>query len=236
MNVITIANRKGGTGKTVTAYNLGFTYALQGKRICLVDLDSQANLTLLCGVEPVSLEGFKGAEVQRVNRNVDILPATKRFAMLENEINQLIDRNSYLRTEIVPKLQGYDHIIIDTPPALSILNINSFCVSDRVFIVMNADYFSVSAIQEMREILEQIKAINPKLKYDLVLNAFFRNRNLTSSMVELLEEDPSFSGISIPYRQHIQNCVALRKPAIEVEDIHKPFLRLATLGGNHEEK
>jgi chromosome partitioning protein len=233
---ITIANRKGGTGKTVTAYNLAFTYALQGQRVCLVDLDSQANLTLLCGKEPVSLEAFKGASAVEVNRNVDILPATKRFAMLESEIQQLLDRNTYLRTEILPKLQGYDYVIIDTPPALSILNVNAFCVSDRVFIVMNADYFSLSAIQEMREILDQIKEINPRLEYSLILNAFFKNRTLTESMVNVLVGEPSFSGISIPYRQHIQNCVALRKPAIDSEEIHAPFLQLAALGGNHEKE
>ena len=123
MKVVTIANRKGGTGKTTAAYNLGFIYALKGNRVCFVDLDSQANLTLLCAKETISLENFKNVEIEGVNKNVDILPATKRFSMLENEINELIDRNVYLKTNILPKFQEYDYLIIDTPPALNILNI-----------------------------------------------------------------------------------------------------------------
>ena len=229
MKIITVANRKGGTGKTTTAYNLGFMYALQEKRICFMDLDSQANLTLLCGKNPITLEAFKAVEIEGVNRNVDILPATKRFSMLENEINQLIDRNTYLKNEILPKLRGYDYLILDTPPALNILNVNAFCISDHVHVVMNADYFSVAAINEMKDILEQIKEINPKLKYNLVLNAFFKNRNLTETMIELLQKEPSFSGIEIPHRQHIQNSNTLKKPALDLDDIHKPFSKLADL-------
>lgn len=229
MKVITVANRKGGTGKTATAYNLGFTYALQKKKVCFLDIDSQANLTLLCDQDAISLEAFKSVEIEGVNSLIDILPATKRFNMLENEINQLLDRNAYFRTTIVPKITGYDYLIIDTPPALNILNINAFCVSDHVHIVMNAVYFSISAITEMKDILEQIKGINPKLEYGLVLNAYFKNRTLTDNMLELLHQEPTFSGIEIPYRQHVQNSITLKKPALEHPDVQKPFTQLAAL-------
>ena len=168
-------------------------------------------------------------EIEGINAAIDILPATNRFNLLENEINQLIDRNAYFKNEILPKINGYDYLIIDTPPALNILNINAFCVSDHVHIVMNADYFSISAITEMKEILEQIRGINPKIKYGLVLNAYFKNRVLTENMMELLHNEPTFSGIEIPHRQHVQNSITLKKPAIEHPDIQKPFAQLAAI-------
>lgn len=230
MKVITIANRKGGTGKTITAYHLGFMYALQKKKVLFVDLDSQGNLTLLCNKETISLENFKSIEIESVNKMVDILPATKRFTRLENEINDLIDRNTFLKKHLLPEIQEYDYVIIDTPPSLNILNINAFCISDYVYIVMNADYFSVAGTKEMKNILEEIKNINPKLEYKIVLNAFFKNRKLTASMEQVLQKETSYTGIEIPHRQHVQNCILKKKPALDIEDIYNPFRELVKIG------
>ena len=83
-----------------------------------IDLDSQANLSLLCKVAPLDLETWKAGAVQPVGKGVSILPVTKRFAALENEIDQRFDRNTFLREEILPKLPAADVIIIDTAPAL----------------------------------------------------------------------------------------------------------------------
>lgn len=227
MKIITVANRKGGTGKSTVAYNLGFTYALNKKRILFIDLDSQANLSMLAKQEPLSLEDFKNCEIKMVNSQIDILPATKRFSILENEINQMIDRNSYLQEEILSQISGYDYIIIDTPPALNILNINAFCVSDLIHIIVNPDYFSLSGLVEMKEIIAQIKKINPKLEYKISLNAFMKNRHFGSKIVEVLGKDPAYTGIQIPHRQHIIDSSARREPSIELEAIFTPFKELS---------
>lgn len=227
MKTCVIANRKGGTGKSTVAYNLGFSYALKGHRVCFMDLDSQGNLTMLCNAEPCTLEAFKAGERIAVNKFIDLLPATKRFQMLENEVNQLIDRNSYLKKEIIPKLDGYDFLIIDTPPALSILNINAFCAADFVHIILNPDAFSLSGLLEMRSILEEVKSINPELKSRLILNAMFTGRKLTEAALEQLRADPEFLGIEIPHRQHFSNSNALKKPAIDEPEIKALFDRLA---------
>ena len=79
MKILTVGNRKGGTGKTTTTYNLAFSLALQKNKVCLIDLDSQANLSLLCKVSPIGLDAFKKAELTPINNFISILPATKKF-------------------------------------------------------------------------------------------------------------------------------------------------------------
>ena len=227
--IITIANRKGGTGKSTVAYNLAITYALDKKKVLLIDLDSQANLSMLASVEPLSLEDFKSCSIKPMNSYIDILPATKRFSILENEINQMIDRNSYLQNEILSNVSGYDYVIIDTPPALNILNINAFCVSDMVHIVVNPDYFSLAGLVEMKDIINQVKPINPKLQYRITLNAYIKNRHFGGKIVEALNNDPNYTGIQIPHRQHIIDSSARKEPSIEVPDIYEPFKALAAI-------
>jgi chromosome partitioning protein len=229
MKIIVLANRKGGTGKTTLAYNLGATYALQGKRVCFVDLDSQGNLTMLCRQQPCTLEEFKAGQTVKLSGSIELLPATKAFNTLENEINSLIDRNAYLKSEILPKLSGFDYLIIDTSPSLSILNVNAFCVADLVHIVVNADAFSLAGLVEMRRILGQVGAINPGLDINIALNAAHKKRNLTGAAMDQLRKEPGFHGIEIPNRQHFADCNARMQPALDFVEIRDPFTAMAAL-------
>lgn len=224
--IIIVANRKGGTGKTTLSYNLGAAYALDGERVCYIDLDSQANLTMLCRAKPSTLDNFKAGQTVRLSEVLSILPATKAFQMLENEINARIDRNSYIKDEILPKLAGFDYVIIDTAPSLSILNINAFCIADMVHIVVNADAFSLSGLVEMRQILGQVKAINPKLDWRIVLNAAHKGRNITAAALEALRNEPGYSGIEIPNRQHFVDSNARLQPSLDLDEIRDPFQAL----------
>lgn len=228
LKIITIANRKGGTGKSTVSFNLGYTYALNKKKVLFIDLDSQGNLSLLNNVPTIGIETWKQIDPYEINEYISILPATKLFKQLENEINQLIDRNSYLKNEVLKNLKNlYDYIIIDTPPELSILNVNAFCISDMVHIIINPDYFSLSGLVEMKDILSQIKTINPILNHKIVLNGYVKNRNFTVEIDRALSQEPEYSGVEIPHRQHIIDCSALKKPAIDLNDIYNPFLKLS---------
>lgn len=229
MKVITIANRKGGTGKTTIAYNLGAAYALGGARVCFLDLDSQANLTQLCRLAPVVLDDFKKVEPVELSSSISILPATKSFDMLQDEVNRLFDRNSYMKNEILPKVNGFDYLIIDTAPSLSVLNINALCVSDMVHVVVHADSFSLSGLVEMRTLLDQAKTINQKLEYRIVLNAAFKNRKLTEEAASLLRADPHFAGVEIPNRQHVVDSNALKRPALDLPEILDAFRAMAAI-------
>lgn len=229
MKIIVVANRKGGTGKTTVAYNLGASYALAGSRVCYLDLDSQANLTQLCGQTPTTLDSFKAVQPVALSPMVSILPATKQFAQLEDEINRLIDRNAYLKAEIMPHLVGFDYLIIDTAPSLSILNINALCIADMVHVVVNADSFSFMGLAEMRTILGQVKSINQRMEWRIVLNAAHKNRNMTGAAIDALRKEHGFSGIEIPNRQHFADSNARKRPAIDLDEIREPFRALAAI-------
>jgi len=222
MKVITVANRKGGTGKTTTTYNLAFSLALKGKRVCLVDLDTQSNLSLISKVKPISIEAFKDAEIQKMNNFIDILPSTKDFSILENEINNMIDRNSYLKTSILPKIENhanYDYVLIDTSPSFSILNINAFCITDIVLVVINSDFFSVSGLNEIISVINQVRDINKKLDYKIILNNFVKNRKYFDSLEPILQGIPNYTDIRIPNRQAFIDNSSLYKPSIDIDDV-----------------
>lgn len=224
--IITVANRKGGVGKSTISYNLGVSYAMKGKKVLFVDLDSQANLTSLCRAEAVSLRDFIDCQIQTISDKIHVLPATKDTTGLETEINNAIDPNSYLSDILLDKVKGYDYTIIDTSPSLSRLNINAFFLSDRVHIVVNPDSFSLEGLTEMRAILDKVKRQNTKLDYHLVMNALTKGRKFSELAADKLREDPRYT-IEIPHRQHIIDSNALKKPAIENEEIRDLFYKLA---------
>jgi chromosome partitioning protein len=227
MKKIVIANRKGGTGKTTTAFNLAFTLAMKKKKTLLIDLDSQCNLTSLSGTEPISLDDFRAVKIQNLNQFIDILPGSKAFPILENEINNLVNRNAYLKKEIIPKTGNYDFIIMDTSPSLGIMNLNAFMIADYVFGIMNPDKFSLDGIKDLKEILSEIKEFNPGLIFKTVLNAFAGKRKIYKNLEPLLKENAEFTNIEIPDREHINICNTLNKPAIDNADIYSAFNKLS---------
>jgi len=228
--IITIANRKGGVGKSTITANLAFTLAIQGSKVLCIDLDSQANLTTYLNNKPVSLDSFKQGTVYKSNKMIDILPATKQFNQLENEINSLVNRNTYLEKNIINQhINNYDYILIDTAPNLGILNLNAFCCSNFVLIPIHPDLFSLQGLVEMKTILDEVKEINPKLDYKIVMNGFMKNRNFMKSITPILEKETSYTGIKIPTRQHFIDKSVEKLPAIDHEDIYKPFNQIVEL-------
>ena len=167
-------------------------------------------------------------KIQTLNLYVSILPAMKRFSQLETE-TQGLDLNVYLKSELFSKLPKTNYVVIDTPPALGILNINALVVSDCVDVVVNADSFSILGLVEMKQFIEQVQTTNPRRKSRILLNASFKGRTVTDAAREALENDPDYTGVEIPHRQHIVNSNAMKRPALEVEEILKPFTALAYL-------
>jgi len=203
--VISIVNQKGGVGKTTTAVNLGAYLAKHGKNILLVDIDPQANATSGLGIEHRELEygiyealiGFKPLYeiVKRtVQEGYHVAPATISLAGAGIDLVNLPDREYRLEKALKDIRGEYDYIIIDGPPSLGLLTVNSLVASDSVLIPIQSEYY---ALEGLGQLLETISLVQNNLKPQLdILGAVItmfdkRNRLSTSVMNELYQYFPN---------------------------------------------
>ncbi len=225
MRVVTVANRKGGTGKTTTAFNLAYSLASFDKRVCLLDLDSQGNLTKTCKADFITRDDFLNAARVVVANNIDIICACNSFYELERELNENISPTTVLQRKILPHLSDYDFLIIDTSPAMNIVNTNGFIMSDIFLVVMMLDYYSALAIVNMLKIVNQLKEIRPDVECQIIVNQYRKNRNLNKSIEETLKDIEAFSHVFIPDRQIIRENIAHHKPSIDSIEEYNVFGR-----------
>ena len=175
MEVVAIANQKGGCGKTTTAVNLSACLAAKGKKVLLIDLDPQGSATThlaISNFENTMYEAMLGdlslsqLTMPTEINGLDIIPADKRLGKAEMEIaGKSIARERILKPKI-QKQNAYDFIIIDTPPNLGFLTINAMVASDTVLVPIQTEFF---AIQGLSMILDLAKAISEGLGQDLKL-------------------------------------------------------------------
>lgn len=208
--IITIANQKGGVGKTTTTMNLGVALAKNKKRVLLVDADPQANLSSYLGVRPGDApyenvhtldEVFlskrtidaKGAAVfiAKTPSGVDLIPCDSGLAGVEYYLFSRADREQVLLRFLNGLREQYDYIFIDTPPSLNLLTINALCASDGVVIPVQPEFFSLEGIVKIRESIENIHTRwNPDLKILGVLpTQVSHRRKLTAEVIETLKAE-----------------------------------------------
>lgn len=173
--VVSICNRKGGVGKTVTAVNLGAYLAALGKFVLLVDLDPQANATLGVGVNSENLEKsiyhsligeIHPKEIIRKTRifGYDVLPSSFDLAGATIELVNLEDRE-YTLLKLLDKVRlDYDYVIVDCPPSLELLTINGLVAADEVIIPVQCEYYSLKGLNQL---LQAINLIRENLREDL---------------------------------------------------------------------
>lgn len=187
--IITIANHKGGVGKTTTTASLGAILSSMGKKVLLVDLDAQANLT--CSV----LKGEIGASVYEsfvessplpiyeVNDNLDIAPADLQLARADLQLAAAIARESILSRLLTPVLGNYDYILIDCPPSLGVMTLNAVTASDYVLIPMIAEVLPFNGLKMISDFISMIKAqLNPKVEILGILITRWENTNLAKNI------------------------------------------------------
>ena len=192
--VISVVNQKGGVGKTTTSVNLGAYLAHLGQKVLLVDLDPQANASSGLGFRS-SQQGVYEALIGSVSlsdlvlktsrENYYILPATIALSGASVELVNL-DNREYRLKEALDKIKdNFDYLIIDGPPSLGLLTINSLCASDEVLIPIQSEYY---ALEGLGQLLETISLIQNNLKEDLgilgVVITMFDKRNRLSSLVK----------------------------------------------------
>ena len=169
--VISISNHKGGVGKTTSAINIGAGLNLLKKKVLLIDLDPQANLTQSLGLtnEAINIYGALRGEYKlqpiEILKGLDVIPSTLDLSGAEVELSSEPGREYILKELIEPLRASYDFIIIDSPPSLGLLTINSFTASDEILIPLQAQYLALQGLAKLVEVVDKIKQrLNKGLK------------------------------------------------------------------------
>ncbi|MBB6368380.1 MULTISPECIES: AAA family ATPase [Xanthomonas] len=192
--IIAIANQKGGVGKTTTAVNLAASLARQSQRVLLVDLDSQGNATMGSGIDKRELAastcdvllGESAAEQIRVTapEGFDLLPGNIDLTAAEIQLMDQPAREQRLKTALAPLREAYDFILIDCPPALSLLTLNALTAADSVIVPMQCEYYALEGLTALLETIEALRAeLNPALEIEGVLRTMFDVRNNLANAV-----------------------------------------------------
>lgn len=242
---IVVANQKGGVGKTTTSVNLASSLAAMERRVLVVDCDPQANASSGLGVYVEDDENslytvfFQPDKVREAIRHtdlpyLDILPSTQDLVGIELELADKLGREFYLR-DILEKVQrDYDYILIDCPPSLGLITVNSLCAAHELLIPLQCEYYALEGIAQLIKTYSLVKKrLNPTLKVLGVVLTMFDKRNRLSNQVknEVRRNFPNhlFETI-IPRNVRLSEAPSYGKPVISY-DIHsvgaRSYLALA---------
>lgn len=205
MEVIALANQKGGVAKTTSTYNLATIKALEGKRVLMIDLDPQASLTILCGMEPGNTEFNTcnlfdgktdpvdcGYSVKATGLdNLFIVPSDIDLAETEQQISSKMAREKILKKAIKSFEEYFDYIFIDCPPQLGILTTNGLVAADKVVIPTKAEYLSYRGIRALKRTIQNVidTDLNANLSLEgFILTMFEKNVNDQRDLAEQFEK------------------------------------------------
>tara|TARA_A100001011_G_scaffold140654_2_gene148676 strand:- start:11036 stop:11818 length:783 start_codon:yes stop_codon:yes gene_type:complete len=191
--IISVVNQKGGVGKTTTAVNLSTALAAINKKVLLIDLDPQGNLSTGLGIKNedrkinvydlimVEKISIKKALINTKIPYLDIVPSGINLSGIEFELSEDINRNKKLYNKISTIDSEYDFIIIDCPPSLGILTINSLVASDLILVPLQCEFYALEGLAQLLKTVEAVKNnLNPDLRLEGIVLTMYDSRNRLS--------------------------------------------------------
>ncbi|MDQ2086022.1 AAA family ATPase [Herbivorax sp. ANBcel31] len=195
--VIAVANQKGGVGKTTTAVNLSSCLAYKGKKVLLLDIDPQGNSTSGLGVDKKKIKGstydvlineenIEKSLVDTAIENLKLCPSNIELAGAEVELVSSISRENRLKNSLIEIKEKYDYIIIDCPPSLGLLTLNSLTAADTILVPIQCEYYALEGLSQLMETVKLVqKHLNEKLDVEgVVLTMFDARTNLSIQVVD----------------------------------------------------